>query len=50
MIYDDIEQAISGILSTEYSLSGSQILTENEVPNDDIDFFCRSVWTYGTLN
>lgn len=50
MIYDDIETTISGFLSTNYSLSGFQILTQNEVPDDSVDFFVRQVWSYGTMS
>lgn len=50
MIYDEIEKAVSGVLSTEYNLSGFQILTENELPDNDVNFFVRQVWSYGTMN
>jgi len=50
MIYDDIENAVSGFLSSEYNLSGCQILTEGEVPDDEVDFFVRQVWSYGTMS
>lgn len=49
MIYDDIETQISGFLSTNYSLSGFQILTQNQVPDDSVNFFVRQVWSYGTM-
>lgn len=48
-IYDDLEIAVSGLLSSEFNLTSGQILTENEVPDIDEILFTRMVWTYGSL-
>ena len=48
-IYDDLEIAVSGLLSSEFNLTSGQILTENEVPDIDEILFTRMIWTYGTL-
>lgn len=48
-IYDDLEIAVSGLLSSEFNLTSDQILTENEVPDVGEILFTRMVWTYGSL-
>lgn len=50
MIYDIIEEKISGFLILDFSLSSDQVLTQNEIPDEDINFFVRQVWTYGQLS
>lgn len=50
MIYDEIETSISKFLIEDFDLDQEEILTENEVPDDDLPFFVRQVWTYGTMN
>lgn len=50
MIYDEIEKAVSNFLMVDFDLSEDEILTKSEVPPDDLDFFIRQVWTYGTLS
>lgn len=49
MIYDEIEKAVSNKLITDFNLSTDEILTQSEIPDDDLDFFCRQTWTYGTI-
>lgn len=48
-IYDELETSVSGILSSDFSLTSGQILTENEIPDEDESFFSRLVWSYGPL-
>jgi len=48
-IYDEIEEEISGFISSEYGLTSGQILTELEIPEIEEELFARFMWTYGNL-
>lgn len=48
-IYDEIEEAVSGFISSEYGLTSGQILTEMEIPEIEEELFARLMWTYGNL-
>ena len=50
MIYDYIEKTVSDILKNQFSFTDNQILSKNEIPDDEISFFSRQVWTYGSLS
>lgn len=50
MIYDYIEKTVSDILKNQFSFTDNQILSKNEIPDDEVSFFSRQVWTYGSLS
>ena len=50
MIYDEIENTVKNFLKVDFDLNEDEILTKSEVPSDDLNFFIRNVWTYGTLD
>lgn len=50
MIYDYIEKTVSDILKNQFSFTDNQILSKNEIPDDETSFFSRQVWTYGSLS